>query len=158
MAIALCAAPLIIYAPNLIVDETWAAYRTLVALGALVLVFILVAARELSRFVIASVTDTVTRRRLDGAVSVAAVASIVTVAIVIALTTYHDLIQPQIDELAEVRVALRATYSEMPDTIAIRQLPEPPSPPALRRVPHPVTGQGMGTGGFRAGGLPCRRP
>ena len=46
---ALGAAPLIIYAPNLIVDETWAAYRTLTALSSLVLVFILVAARELAQ-------------------------------------------------------------------------------------------------------------
>jgi hypothetical protein len=54
----------------------------------------------------------------------------IAVAFVIGSTTYRDLIEPQVDELAAFRVALRATYGEMPGTIAIRQVPEPSSPPA----------------------------
>ena len=130
VAAALVAALPVSYTPNLIAVETWAAYRTLAALSTLVLVFVLVAAREISQFVAASVSRALTRRRLDAAFSLALVAATAVIAAVVATTMYDDLIRPQTDELAAFRGALRATYDDDPDTIAVRQLVEPPSPPA----------------------------
>ena len=128
--VALVAAVPIIYTPNLIVEETWAAYRTLAALSALVLVFIIVALREVSHVIVAAVPGRSMRRRLDGACSAAVAASLVAVALLVATTFHRDLVQPQTRELAAFRAAMRATYGEAPARIAIRQLAEPPAPPA----------------------------
>ena len=62
--------------------------------------------------------------------SVAIAVGIVTAGAVVATTMHRDLVQPQTKELTAFRVALRATYADHPDTIAVRQLAEPPSPPA----------------------------
>ncbi len=118
------------YAPNLIVDETWAAYRTLAALSALVLVFVLVAARELAQLVATRAARPNARRRLDVAWSVAIAIGIVTAGGVVAATMHRELVQPQTKELADFRAALRATYADSPATVAVRQLAEPPTPPA----------------------------
>jgi hypothetical protein len=120
----------ITYAPNLIVDETWAAYRTLAALSALVLVFLLVAAREVAELVATRIARPSLRRRVDAAWSVALAVGIVTAGGVVASTMHRELIRPQTKELAAFRVALRATYADRPATIAVRQVVEPPSPPA----------------------------
>jgi hypothetical protein len=130
VAFVLVAALPITYAPNLIVEETWAAYRTLAALSALVLVFVLVAARELAQFVATTVSRQSTRRRLDGGVTLALVGLGVIASVVVTTTMHDDLVGPQTRELAAFRSALRATYGDMPATIAVRQLAEPPSPPA----------------------------
>jgi hypothetical protein len=120
----------ITYTPNLIVDETWAAYRTLAALSALVIVFLLVAAREVTQLIASRVARPRTRRRLDTAWSLAIAVGIVAVGGVVATTMHRELVRPQTKELAAFRAALRATYADSPATIAVRQLAEPPSPPA----------------------------
>ena len=130
VAVVLVAALPITYAPNLIVEETWAAYRTLAALSALVLVFILAAAREVAQFATTKVSRPSTRRRLDMGATLALAVSGVIAGVVVATTMHRDLVRPQTRELATFRSALRATYADMPATIAVRQLAEPPSPPA----------------------------
>lgn len=118
------------YTPNLIVDETWAAYRTLAALSALVVVFVLVAAREVTQLIADRIARPRTRRRLDTAWSLVIAVGIVIVGGVVATTMHRELIRPQTKELADFRAELRATYADRPPIIAVRQLAEPPSPPA----------------------------
>jgi hypothetical protein len=120
----------ITYTPNLVVDETWAAYRTLAALSALVLIFLLVAAREVAQLLARQAAQPSARRRLDLTWSVAIAVGIMTAGGTVATTMHRELIDPQTKELAAFRAALRATYSDSPTTVAVRQLVEPRSPPA----------------------------